>query len=60
MITNFTRTTAVLTGAGSGLGLEMARIGVRLEDIMQARNPSDPFAHKPAIGDSLRAALRGA
>jgi len=30
----------------------------RLEDIMQSRNPSDPFASKPEIGASLRAALR--
>jgi NAD(P)-dependent dehydrogenase (short-subunit alcohol dehydrogenase family) len=30
----------------------------RLEDILQSRNPSDPFASKPEIGASLRAALR--
>lgn len=30
----------------------------RMEDVMQARNPSDPFAHKPELGASLRAALR--
>jgi len=30
----------------------------RLEDILQSRNPSDPFAAKPEIGASLRAALR--
>lgn len=30
----------------------------RMEDVVQARNPSDPFAHKPELGASLRAALR--
>ena len=30
----------------------------RLEDVMQARNPTDPFAAKPEIGAELRAALR--
>ena len=33
-------------------------VQVRLEDIMQARNPTDPFAHKPEIGQELRSALR--
>ena len=33
-------------------------VQVRLEDIMQARNPTDPFAAKPEIGAELRAALR--
>ena len=30
----------------------------RLEDVVQARNPTDPFAGKPEIGAELRAALR--
>lgn len=30
----------------------------RMEDVVQGRNPSDPFAHKPELGASLRAALR--
>ncbi len=30
----------------------------RLEDIVQARNPTDPFAARPEIGAELRAALR--
>jgi hypothetical protein len=30
----------------------------RLEEVIQARNPSDPFAHKPEIGLSLKKALR--
>jgi NAD(P)-dependent dehydrogenase (short-subunit alcohol dehydrogenase family) len=30
----------------------------RLEDVMQARNPTDPFTDKPDIGASLRQALR--
>ena len=33
-------------------------VQTRLEDILQARNPTDPFADKPEIGDQLRAALR--
>ena len=30
----------------------------RLEDIMQARNPTDPFSHKPELGVELKRALR--
>ncbi|QDL54652.1 SDR family oxidoreductase [Rhodoferax aquaticus] len=33
-------------------------VQTRLEDIMQIRNPSDPFAHKPELGAELRKALR--
>ena len=33
-------------------------VQTRLEDILQARNPTDPFAHKPALGEELRRALR--
>ncbi len=33
-------------------------VQTRLEDIMQARNPTDPFAHKPEIGQELKKALR--
>jgi NAD(P)-dependent dehydrogenase (short-subunit alcohol dehydrogenase family) len=36
----------------------LASVQTRLEDIMQARNPTDPFAGKPEIGAELRAALR--
>ena len=36
----------------------LAAVQTRLEDVMQARNPSDPFAAKPEIGAELRAALR--
>jgi NAD(P)-dependent dehydrogenase (short-subunit alcohol dehydrogenase family) len=35
-------------------------VQTRLEDIMQARNPTDPFAGKPEIGAELRTALRAA
>ena len=35
-------------------------VQTRLEDILQARNPSDPFAHKPALGVELKRALRAA
>jgi len=38
----------------------LASVQTRLEDIMQARNPTDPFAHKPELGVELRAALRAA
>jgi hypothetical protein len=33
-------------------------VQARMEDIMQQRNPTDPFAHKPEIGVELRRALR--
>ena len=33
-------------------------VQVRLEDIMLARNPTDPFAHKPELGQELKRALR--
>jgi NAD(P)-dependent dehydrogenase (short-subunit alcohol dehydrogenase family) len=33
-------------------------VQTRLEDIMQARNPTDPFSHKPEIGLELKKALR--
>jgi len=36
----------------------LASVQVRLEDIMTPRNPSDPFAHKPELGERLRAQLR--
>lgn len=34
-------------------------VQARLDDVMQGRNPSDPFAERPALGEQLRAALRG-
>ncbi len=37
----------------------LASVQTRLEDVMLARNPTDPFADKPEIGAELRAALRG-
>jgi hypothetical protein len=33
-------------------------VQVRLEDIMLARNPTDPFKQKPEIGVELKRALR--
>lgn len=36
----------------------LGAVRTRLEDLMQARNPSDPFAARPEIGAELRAALR--
>ena len=37
----------------------LASVQVRLEDIMTARNPTDPFAAKPELGANLRADLKG-
>ena len=36
----------------------LGSVQTRLEDVVQARNPSDPFAGRPEIGAELRAALR--
>jgi hypothetical protein len=36
----------------------LASVQTRLEDVIQARNPTDPFEGKPEIGAELRAALR--
>jgi NAD(P)-dependent dehydrogenase (short-subunit alcohol dehydrogenase family) len=36
----------------------LGSVQTRLEDVVQARNPTDPFAGKPEIGAELRAALR--
>ena len=38
----------------------LASVQTRLEDVLQARNPSDPFAGKPEIAAQLKAALRRA
>jgi NAD(P)-dependent dehydrogenase (short-subunit alcohol dehydrogenase family) len=38
----------------------LSSVQTRLEDIMQSRNPTDPFAAKPEIGVELKAALRAA
>ena len=35
-------------------------VQTRLEDAMAGRNPSDPFAARPEVGEQLRAALRSA
>ena len=34
-------------------------VQTRMEDVLQGRNPTDPFADKPELGQQLRAALRG-
>jgi len=34
-------------------------VQARMEDILQGRNPGDPFKERPQIGQSLRRALRG-
>ncbi|MGQ0710456.1 MAG: SDR family oxidoreductase [Rhodoferax sp.] len=36
----------------------LGSVQTRLEDVLQQRNPSDPFAARPEIGAQLRAALR--
>jgi len=36
----------------------LGAVQTRLEDVVQGRNPSDPFAHKPELGQELRRALR--
>jgi len=36
----------------------LATVQTRLEDIMTQRNPTDPFAHKPELGEKLKAQLR--
>jgi short-subunit dehydrogenase len=33
-------------------------VQTRLEDVLQGRNPTDPFAHKPELGVELKKALR--
>lgn len=38
----------------------LAMVQKRLEDVVQGRNPSDPFEAKPEIGEKLRQALRAA
>ena len=38
----------------------LASVQTRLEDIMTQRSPTDPFAHKPELGDKLKAELRAA
>ena len=37
----------------------LASVQTRMEDVVMARNPTDPFVDKPAVGAQLRAALRG-
>jgi NAD(P)-dependent dehydrogenase (short-subunit alcohol dehydrogenase family) len=34
-------------------------VQTRLEDVLMARNPTDPFIHKPELGVELKKALRG-
>jgi NAD(P)-dependent dehydrogenase (short-subunit alcohol dehydrogenase family) len=38
----------------------LGMVQTRLEDVVQARNPTDPFAGKPEIGEQLKTALREA
>jgi hypothetical protein len=33
-------------------------IAARAEDIVKMRNPTNPFAHRPDLGEQLRAALK--
>jgi NAD(P)-dependent dehydrogenase (short-subunit alcohol dehydrogenase family) len=36
----------------------LGSVQTRLEDVMQQRNPTDPFKDRPDLGEQLRAALR--
>ena len=36
----------------------LGSVQTRLDDVMLGRNPTDPFSHKPEVGEGLRAALR--
>ena len=36
----------------------LGNVQTRMEDVLQARNPTDPFAERPEVGARLRAALR--
>jgi NAD(P)-dependent dehydrogenase (short-subunit alcohol dehydrogenase family) len=36
----------------------LGNVQTRLEDVMQLRNPTDPFKERPEVGEQLRAALR--
>ncbi len=36
----------------------LASVQTRLEDVVQARNPTSPFAAKPELGEALKAALK--
>ncbi|RZL02758.1 MAG: SDR family oxidoreductase [Rubrivivax sp.] len=38
----------------------LGMVQTRLEDVVQVRNPTDPFAGKPELGESLRKSLREA
>ncbi|MFY9478944.1 MAG: SDR family oxidoreductase [Aquabacterium sp.] len=38
----------------------LAMVQTRLEDVVQVRNPTDPFVGKPEIGEQLKKALREA
>ncbi len=37
----------------------LGNVQTRMEDVLQARNPTDPFAERPEVGANLKAALRG-
>jgi NAD(P)-dependent dehydrogenase (short-subunit alcohol dehydrogenase family) len=36
----------------------LSAVQTRMEDVLQIRNPSDPFAYKPSLGADLKKALR--
>lgn len=38
----------------------LSAVQTRMEDVLQIRNPSDPFAYKPSLGADLKMALRAA
>jgi NAD(P)-dependent dehydrogenase (short-subunit alcohol dehydrogenase family) len=36
----------------------LGNVQTRMEDVLQVRNPTDPFAERPDVGEKLKAALR--
>ncbi|MCV2369093.1 SDR family oxidoreductase [Roseateles oligotrophus] len=37
----------------------LSSVQTRMDDVLQRRNPSDPFQDRPELGDKLKAALKG-
>ena len=37
----------------------LGSVQTRMEDVLAARNPTDPFKDRPELGQQLRDALRG-
>jgi hypothetical protein len=37
----------------------LGNVAQRMQAVVDARNPPDPFAERPEVGEKLKAALRG-